>query len=113
MDDSKCDLEKSAELEQTNILTLLNGHATTISDDLDVTNIPHKYYWKTLEGYSPLLDAAMSQGVQSGALRQRDRYASRNLPYQATAGAQHDVTHRLTTTDKKFICLSIQWHTFI
>ena len=77
------------------MLTLSNGHATTISDDLDAINIPHKYYWKTLEGYSPLLDAATSRGVQSRALRQRDRYASRDLPYRATARAQRDTwTHQ-------------------
>ena len=66
------------------MLTLSNSHAATISDDLDATNIPDKYYWKTLEGYSPLLDATTSQGVQLLALRQRNRYASRDLPYRAT-----------------------------
>jgi hypothetical protein len=35
-----------------------------------------------------------SRGVESRALRQRNRYASRDLPYRATARAQRDATTR-------------------
>ena len=49
---------------------------------------------ETLEDYLPLLDAATSRGMESRALRQRNRYVSHNFPYRATARAQCDTTTR-------------------
>jgi hypothetical protein len=46
----------------------------------------------TSEGYSPVIDAITSRGVESSALRQHNRYTSHNLPYRATARVQRDTT---------------------
>jgi hypothetical protein len=70
-DNSKRDLDKLVEPEREDSFTTSNGHVAAVSDNLEVTKIPHKDQWKSLEGYSPLLDAATSRGVESPTLRQR------------------------------------------